>query len=61
MTRHIPPEVKTAVTERATLTDKLLVAPLIEAVNEQNDIHDDLGNISRHWRNSGTSVSNCKE
>jgi hypothetical protein len=45
MTRHIPPEVESAVAERGTLTDKLLVA-LIEAVNEQNAIHEDLGDIS---------------
>jgi hypothetical protein len=46
MTRHIPPELQSAVAERGTLTDKLLVA-LIEAVNEQNAIHEDLGDISR--------------
>ena len=51
MTRHIPPELESAVAERGTLTDKLLVT-LIEAVNEQNarrddTIHADLGDISR--------------
>jgi len=46
MTRHISPELESAVAERGTLTDKLLVA-LIETVNEQNAIHDELVNISR--------------
>ena len=50
MTRHIPPELESAVAEHGTLTDKLLVA-LIEAVNEQTNeqktIHDDLLSISR--------------
>jgi hypothetical protein len=56
MTRHIPPELQSAVAERGTLTDKLLVA-LIEAVNEQNAIHEDLGDISRQLEGMSINLS----